>query len=136
MIGTISSIIYFLLSLWSRQFWQLLIPDFLVGLFIVPLVPTMLEYACETSFPVGEAIVTGIHLGAGHLLGGLMGIMDIIVLGDSCYSGEDYLGHKHMKTSRERAMIFFWLMELFFLMGLVFIFFTKEDLKRLKFEHK
>ena len=87
MIGTISSIIYFLLSLWSRQFWQLLIPDFLVGLFIVPLVPTMLEYACETSFPVGEAIVTGIHLGAGHLLGGLMGIMDIIVLGDSCYSG-------------------------------------------------
>jgi len=41
-----------------------------------------------------------------------------------------------MKTSRERAMIFFWLMELFFLMGLVFIFFTKEDLKRLKFEHK
>ena len=87
MIGTISSIIYFLLSLWSRQFWQLLIPDFLVGLFIVPLVPTILEYACETSFPVGEAIVTGIHLGAGHLLGGLMGIMDIIVLGDSCYSG-------------------------------------------------
>ena len=136
MIGTISSIIYFLLSLWSRQFWQLLIPDFLVGLFIVPLVPTMLEYACETSFPVGEAIVTGIHLGAGHLLGGLMGIMDIIVLGDSCYSGEDYLGHKHMKTSRERAMIFFGLMEFFFLMGLVFIFFTKEDLKRLKFEHK
>ena len=136
MIGTISSIIYFLLSLWSRQFWQLLIHDFLVGLFIVPLVPTMLEYACETSFPVGEAIVTGIHLGAGHLLGGLMGIMDIIVLGDSCYSGEDYLGHKHMKTSRERAMIFFGLMEFFFLMGLVFIFFTKEDLKRLKFEHK
>ena len=136
MIGTISSIIYFLLSLWSRQFWQLLIPDFLVGLFVVPLVPTMLEYACETSFPVGEAIVTGIHLGAGHLLGGLMGIMDIIVLGDSCYSGEDYLGHKHMKTSRERAMIFFGLMEFFFLMGLVFIFFTKEDLKRLKFEHK
>ena len=136
MIGTISSIIYFLLSLWSRQFWQLLIPDFLVGLFIVPLVPTMLEYACETSFPVGEAIVTGIHLGAGHLLGGLMGIMDIIVLGDSCYSGEDYLGYKHMKTSRERAMIFFGLMEFFFLMGLVFIFFTKEDLKRLKFEHK
>ena len=114
----------------------LLIPDFLVGLFVVPLVPTMLEYACETSFPVGEAIVTGIHLGAGHLLGGLMGIMDIIVLGDSCYSGEDYLGHKHMKTSRERAMIFFGLMEFFFLMGLVFIFFTKEDLKRLKFEHK
>ena len=136
MIGTISSIIYFLLSLWSRKFWQLLIPDFLVGLFVVPLVPTMLEYACETSFPVGEAIVTGIHLGAGHLLGGLMGIMDIIVLGDSCYSGEDYLGHKHMKTSRERAMIFFGLMEFFFLMGLVFIFFTKEDLKRLKFEHK
>ena len=136
MIGTISSIIYFLLSLWSRQFWQLLIPDFLVGLFIVPLVPTMLEYACETSFPVGEAIVTGIHLGAGHLLGGLMGIMDIIVLGDSCYSGEDYLGHEHMKASRERAMIFFGLMEIFFLMGLVFIFFTKEDLKRLKFEHK
>ena len=136
MIGTISSIIYFLLSLWSRKFWQLLIPDFLVGLFVVPLVPTMLEYACETSFPVGEAIVTGIHLGAGHLLGGLMGIMDIIVLGDSCYSGEDYLGHKHMKTSRERAMIFFGLMEIFFLMGLVFIFFTKEDLKRLKFEHK
>ena len=136
MIGTISSIIYFLLSLWSRKFWQLLIPDFLVGLFVVPLVPTMLEYACETSFPVGEAIVTGIHLGAGHLLGGLMGIMDIIVLGDSCYSGEDYLGHEHMKASRERAMIFFGLMEIFFLMGLVFIFFTKEDLKRLKFEHK
>jgi len=96
----------------------------------------MLEYACETSFPVGEGTVTGFLLGAGHLLGGLLGIMDIIVLGNSCYSGGSYLSTKHMKASRERAMIFFGLMEGFFILGLILIFFTKEDLKRLKFEHK
>jgi hypothetical protein len=33
-------------------------------------------------------------------------------------------------------MIFFGLMEGFFLIGLILIFFTKDDLKRLKFEHK
>jgi hypothetical protein len=85
MVGAISSILYFLMSLWTRIFWTLLIPDFLVGFFIVPLIPTMLEYACETSFPAGEALVTGFLLGAGHLLGGLLGIMDMLVLGNSCY---------------------------------------------------
>ena len=71
MVGVFSSIMFFLLMLWSGIFMAILLPTFMVGLFIVPLIPTMLEFACEIIFPVGEATSTGFLFAAAHLFGGL-----------------------------------------------------------------
>ena len=47
---------------------------FIIGLFVVPLIPAMLEYACETCFPIGEATCTGFIYALAHIFGGIGGI--------------------------------------------------------------
>ena len=70
--------------LWTKQFWTLLLSDFMIGFFMVPLVPILLEYACETSFPVGESTITGFMIGTGHLYSGLLGIINSVTMPNSC----------------------------------------------------
>ena len=47
---------------------------FALGLFVVPLIPAMLEFACETCFPIGEATCTGFIYALAHIFGGIGGI--------------------------------------------------------------
>jgi len=45
-----------------------------MGFFMVPFIPTMLEFACENCFPIGEGSITGFMYALGHSIGGLGGI--------------------------------------------------------------
>ena len=49
---------------------------------MVPLIPTMLELACETCFPIGEATITGFMYAIAHIVGGVGGIGLTAFIGD------------------------------------------------------
>ncbi len=46
-----------------------------VGFFMVPLIPIMLELACEISFPVGEEAASGFLFAADHITAFILGII-------------------------------------------------------------
>ena len=48
------SVILFLFLLFFENLYLLFVPMILIGLFIIPLIPTLLEFACEICFPVGK----------------------------------------------------------------------------------
>jgi hypothetical protein len=72
----------FAVLLWTENFFLVIIGIFGVGLFMVPLIPAMLEFACETSFPIGEATITGFIYAIAHICGGVGGIGFTALLGD------------------------------------------------------
>ena len=82
MIGGFFSLASFTLLLWTENFWLILIPVLGLGFFMVPLIPTMLELACETCFPIGEASVTGYMFAIAHIFGGVGGIGITVFIGD------------------------------------------------------
>jgi hypothetical protein len=50
--------------------------------FLIPLVPIMLELACETAFPVGEGSAAGLLFAMGNFSGFVLGIfLSLIVQG-------------------------------------------------------
>jgi hypothetical protein len=50
--------------------------------FLIPLVPIMLELACETAFPVGEGTAAGLLFAMGNFAGFVMGtFLSLIVQG-------------------------------------------------------
>lgn len=63
MIGSSGGLVYFGAMLWTKSFYLTIPAVFAIGLFMVPLIPSMLEFACETSFPIGEATATGFIYG-------------------------------------------------------------------------
>jgi hypothetical protein len=42
----------------------------ILGFCIIPMIPTMTEWVCETSFPIGEATVTGFVWAIAHIYAG------------------------------------------------------------------
>ena len=62
------------LSLWTENIYLIIIPMVFMGFFMVPFIPTMLEFACENCFPIGEGSITGFMYALGHSIGGLGGI--------------------------------------------------------------
>ena len=82
MIGGFFSLASFAFLLWTKNFWGILIPVLGLGFFMVPLIPTMLELACETCFPIGEATITGFMFAIAHIVGGVGGIGLTVFIGD------------------------------------------------------
>ena len=74
MLGSTISITVFMLMLETMTFGLLIPPVFVVGFFIVPLIPAMLEFSCETNFPIGEGTTTGFIYAVAHIFGGLGGL--------------------------------------------------------------
>jgi len=74
MIGGFFSLAFFSFMLWTKSFLGVLFPVLGMGFFMVPLIPTMLELACETCFPIGEATITGFMYAIAHIVGGVGGI--------------------------------------------------------------
>lgn len=74
MLGSTGGMVFFLMMLWTKTFFLVVISIFTIGLFIVPLIPAMLEFACETCFPIGEATATGFIYAMAHIFGGLGGM--------------------------------------------------------------
>lgn len=55
--------------------WYMLVPSvFFLGFAIIPLIPTMTEWCCETSYPIGESTVTGFLWAIAHIYAGTTGI--------------------------------------------------------------
>jgi len=58
----------FMAILKTDNFWVMLIVVLILGAFIVPVIPLMLEFGCELCFPVGEGTSTGFLYAGAHLL--------------------------------------------------------------------
>ena len=82
MIGSSLSLLSFALMLWTENFYIVVFTVFCVGLFMLPLIPAMLELACEICFPIGEATSTGFMYAIAHICGGLGGIGLTALLGE------------------------------------------------------
>lgn len=91
MIGAALSLLAFALMLWTENFYIVMLTVFGVGLFTVPLIPAMLEFACETCFPIGEATITGFIYAIAHICGGLGGIGLTALLGELPPNASDEL---------------------------------------------
>ena len=74
MLGATGWLFFFLMMLWTEKFILVCLSMFTIGLFVVPLIPAMLEFACETCFPIGEATCTGFIYALAHIFGGIGGI--------------------------------------------------------------
>jgi FLVCR family feline leukemia virus subgroup C receptor-related protein len=42
---------------------------FLIGFITTPLIPLSQDFGCEIAFPLGEALLAGIIIGGGQLIG-------------------------------------------------------------------
>ena len=49
---------------------------------MVPLIPVMLEFSCEISFPTGEASTIGFIYALAHVIGGVGGIGLTFIIGE------------------------------------------------------
>ena len=129
MLGSTSGLVVFLLMLWTRNFYLVVMAIFIIGMFIVPLVPAMLEFACETCFPIGEATATGFIYAISHIFGGVGGI---------CFTElvkvEDNQTSEQADWSRIKSSIALGIILFFFACGIILTIRTKENLKRLNLE--
>lgn len=90
----------------------------LAGFFLIPNVSLYIAYSAETAFPIGEGSAGGYLFAAGQTFGFLLGITIISVL----------------NSKRNPALISFLVFEVLIVLSLVLIAWTKEDLKRQKYE--
>ncbi len=89
--------------------------------FLIPLVPIMLELACELAFPVGEGSAAGLLFAMGNFAGFILGIfLSLIVQGESKGQSAGGLGFCFGV----------------FLIGLLLVWFMKEELNRSNYEQK
>lgn len=56
-----------------KKFWLLIPPTLLLGLGLIPMIPTLTEWACETSYPIGEPTITGFIWAIAHIFAGTTG---------------------------------------------------------------
>lgn len=76
LLGEVASFIFLLLFMACLNLGLplMIISVGVVGFFIVPLIPGMLEFACEISFPIGEGTSTGFIYACAHIFGGTVGV--------------------------------------------------------------
>lgn len=119
--GIISLIIFvFCLELFNTAV-PLYVVSAIIGLFLFPFITTMTELSTETAFPVGEATAGGTLLGGGQFFGFILGL-SIQLLFD---------GHSKGKARIGAAIYMF-----FMLVGVFFLLFVKQDLRKQKYEEE
>jgi FLVCR family feline leukemia virus subgroup C receptor-related protein len=64
----------------TRIFALALIPVVILGFFIIPIVPILLEFANEVCFPVGEAVTSGFLYSIAHVLGFFLGTLFSLIV--------------------------------------------------------
>ncbi len=109
-------------------------PILFVGLFIVPLIPAMLEFSCEINFPIGEATTTGFIFAIAHVFGALSGIGLTALLNPDNINAKSKWDPGDYKKTQWRAEIALLIILILFALGFGMFFFVKEDLKRLRAE--
>ncbi|EGR33456.1 major facilitator superfamily protein, putative [Ichthyophthirius multifiliis] len=106
---------YFMLK--TRIYVLVVIPEIILGFFIIPIVPILLEFANEVCFPVGEAIISGFLYSIAHVVGFLLGSLFSLIIDT-------------FKNKEESA---FWCVITFasiFILSFITIFFMKQSLNR------
>ena len=56
------------LGLWVEMKWIFWLGVILLGIFGFPILPNLIEYACESLYPVGEATISGLLIAGGQLM--------------------------------------------------------------------
>lgn len=74
MIGTLSAITAFVYFLHYESYLLAIMGSLMIGLFMVPSVPLMLELGIEISFPVGEGMSVGMLFAGGQLFGAFISL--------------------------------------------------------------
>ncbi|CAF3764307.1 unnamed protein product [Rotaria socialis] len=69
--GACNSILFFIVILRSSMFYPLAISCGFMGLFLLPLLPVVFEYAVECTYPVNATWSTGLLLSVSNVLGGI-----------------------------------------------------------------
>ena len=86
---------------------------------MLPILPIGMEFACEITFPVGEAMSDGFLMTAGQVAGIIFTVMSSQLLDE-------------MENQKKAAWISMGTQIAYVVVGTVAIFFVKEDLKRLR----
>ena len=55
------------ITLKTKKFSFVIIPSIVLGFFVLPIVPILLELANEVCFPVNEVVISGFLLGIAHV---------------------------------------------------------------------
>lgn len=114
-IGGSGGLLLFLCLLFTEDIVLSLLGACVLGLFLVPMVPAILEFACESVFPIGEGSTVGILAGANSISAFIYGsVMSFIVRGES--TGQTVAGTMLMLCS--------------FGLGFFLLLLTKENLIR------
>jgi hypothetical protein len=70
-VGACGSAVYFIVILRPHMFYQLVVSNGLMGLFLLPLLPVSFECAVECTYPVRADWSTGLLLCVGNVLGAI-----------------------------------------------------------------
>jgi FLVCR family feline leukemia virus subgroup C receptor-related protein len=120
-IGSLLSVILFYPLLLPKNIILATFVSALNSFFLIPLVPIMLELGCELVFPVGEGSAVGMLFAVGNLGGFILGaILTLYVKGEN--------GKETFNGLMFCAVIF--------VLGLVLVFFMKEEKNREKAEEE
>lgn len=81
-VGSAVVMILFTVFLYLPYDWIIVILVFLIGFWILPIIPVGFEYVCEITFPIGEAMTVGFNWFLSQIIG-IIHLMIISVLFDS-----------------------------------------------------
>lgn len=71
LIGFLSSIFMNIFVLYSYKFVYPAVACFIMGFAALPLLPLSFDLACELTFPIGEALTTGLLMTGGQIVGAI-----------------------------------------------------------------
>lgn len=109
----------------TEAFLLVMIPAMTLGFFIIPIIPMLLEFANEVTFPIGEATVTGFIYTLAHIVSFLLGSLFSIII--------DAAPSNNKKSGTIWVLVCICSI---FMISLVLVFFMKQDLKRTNEELK
>ncbi|KAL4477768.1 hypothetical protein ABPG72_018942 [Tetrahymena utriculariae] len=122
-LGTIVASILMIFILQTEIFGLLICCAVILGFFVIPIIPILLELANEVCFPIGEATVTGFIYTVSHVVSFLLGSLFSLII--------DSAKNSHEKMGSVYVLIAF---VAIFAVSFSTIFFMKQDLKRTRAE--
>jgi hypothetical protein len=103
----------------TNQFWLICLAAALIGINIFPFLTTMLDFASQTTFPIGEATSGGSLLFGGQTFGFIMIVLFSLYLDDN--------------VTIEKCRITQAILLVFLVVGFLFLTNADEDLRRNKY---
>lgn len=83
-LGGLGALFFVLIMLYSRNIFLVVMSMGVVGLFFLPMIPTILEFACESVFPIGEGSTVGFLSGVSNIFALIYGsVLSFVVKGES-----------------------------------------------------